>query len=202
MGIEVIAIGQRHAPRAVIERVADRTAPSRVRDVDPELQALFPQMAVKIEVAHARLDERISVFLAHLEDPVHPLQVEDDTAGIRRRGTAVGKVASGGDRVKRDGEAVRDREDLLNLLDAVRGHGRRDDSLIRLTPKRGIGVLVRCDVLLSREDPLRAHGARELLQSLGEIPFAHTRRCSHASLTPCFFGPLFESSLSPEGSLC
>ncbi len=48
---EVVAIRQRRAPRAVVERVADHAAPARVRAVDPELQLALANVAVEIEVA-------------------------------------------------------------------------------------------------------------------------------------------------------
>ncbi len=163
MGIEVIAIRQRNAARAVVECVTDRAAPTRVRHIEPELQSLVAHVAIDVEVADTGFDEGVGVLLADLENAVHPLEVQDHTAGIDRCRAAVGKVAPGRDRVERDGVAIGDGEDLLNLLDRIGSDRRRDDLLLRLFPVGRIRVLVGRYVLVFGDDPLRADCARELL---------------------------------------
>ena len=53
---------------------------------------LLLDVAIQIEVAHARLDQRVGVLLVHLEDAVHPLEVEHHAAGVGRRGAAVAQI--------------------------------------------------------------------------------------------------------------
>ena len=49
---------QRAAAAAAFERVTDRAAPSGIGRIDPHLEFVLLNVAVEIEVADARLDQR------------------------------------------------------------------------------------------------------------------------------------------------
>src|SRR5690242_16913471 len=119
---EMVAIGQRCTAGAAIEGVAHWTAPPWLGAVNPELQLLFADMAVEVEVTHARLDQSEGVLFVHLEDAIHPFEIEDNAAGENGRRAAISEVASRRDGIERDGELIGDPNDLLNVLHRVRSH--------------------------------------------------------------------------------
>jgi hypothetical protein len=69
----------------MIERIADHAAPTRIRAIDPELQALLADMPIEIEITDAGLNEGAGIALVDLENPVHPFQVRHGTARQHRR---------------------------------------------------------------------------------------------------------------------
>ena len=81
MRVEMVAIRQGRAAGAAVDGVAHRTAPAWLGTVDPELQSLVTDVAVEVEVAHARLDQSESILFADLEDAVHAFQIKDNAAG-------------------------------------------------------------------------------------------------------------------------
>src|SRR4029453_8700483 len=169
--------------------------------IDPELESLLVYVAIEIEVADARLDERVVVLLVHLEDPVHALEVEDDAAGDVWRRPAVSQVLAGGDRPQRNLVLARDSDDLLHLLDAIRCDRRRWNPLFLFVPERGKRIAIEIDVLVARDHPLLADDRRELRERLREIRTAHAgwKGSSH-----WWFLPEVQSSTSrdrPRGSV-
>ena len=148
----------------VVERVSDRTAPARVRTIDPELEPLALDIAVEVEVRDAGLDQRERPGLVHPQDPVHPFQIEHDAARQVRRRTAVAQILTGGNRIDGNAITVRGSHDLLDFLDAERRNGGRYRDLLGLAAERRIGILVHCDIVVARKDPLAADGVAELLE--------------------------------------
>jgi hypothetical protein len=174
--IEVIAELRHRVAAAVIERVADQAAPTRVRAVHPNVELVLLDVAIEIEVAHARLDERRRVLLADLEDAVHALQVEHDAPREIRSRAAVTQVLTGRDRVERNPVGVRGAHDRPHLLHRVRRDGRRSGSLLGLALERGVRVAVERDVGIAREHPLRADCLLEGAQCAIEVRLRHAAR--------------------------
>ena len=131
---EMIAERAERVADAVIERIADGTAPAGIWAVDPDLEAALFDVAVEIEVRDAGLDEREAAPVVDLENPVHALQVDDDAAREIRRRAAVTQVLAGRDRIKRNAMRVGDANDRLHLLDGRRNHGGGRDELAGLVP--------------------------------------------------------------------
>ncbi len=179
MRAEVVAVRQRRASGAVVERVADHTAPARVGAVDPELQLAVANVAIQIEVADARLDECVCLVFVQIEHLVHALQIEHDAARVHGRGAAIGEVAAGGDRVQRHRVLVRGTHDLLYLLYRFRRYSRGSDAFALFAPERRVRVAVGVHVVVAREYPLRADGIGELFDRFFEVGGADSGRGSH-----------------------
>jgi hypothetical protein len=79
----------------VIEGVADGASPPGIGTVDPYLQPALLDVAVQIEVGDAGLDDGEVTLVIHLDDPVHPLQVDDDAARQIRRRASVAEILAG-----------------------------------------------------------------------------------------------------------
>ena len=75
MGVEMVA--HRSAPAAAIEGIAHGAAPAGIGGIDPHFQLAILDVAIEIEIADARLDQRVGVLFVDFEDAVHALQVED-----------------------------------------------------------------------------------------------------------------------------
>ncbi len=145
---------------------------------------MLANVAIEVEVAHAGLDERVCLVLAHLEDLVHALQVEHDAARVDRRRAAVGEIAPGRDRVERNRVAVRDLDDLLNLRHGLGRDSRGGDLLAGLAPERRVRVAIRVHGFVAREHPVLADSGTELLDGRGEIGRADPWRSSHCLVPP------------------
>ncbi len=169
MRAEVIAVEAHRVADAVIERVADRRAPARVRRVDPHLEIAVLNVAVEVDVRHAGLDEREVALRVDLEHAIHALQVHGHAAAHVRRRPAVREVLAGRDRVERDLVLVGGADDRLHLLGRVRPDGRRRDQLVRLILDVGEVIAVRMDVFVAREDPFLADGRFEFFDRSREI---------------------------------
>lgn len=59
----------------MIQCVADRAAPARIRDIDPHFQPALLDELVEVEVRHAGFDERKIALVVDLQDAVHALEV-------------------------------------------------------------------------------------------------------------------------------
>src|SRR5690606_19578173 len=79
-GFPVAAIRRCGVAAAGIERIADHAAPARIGHVEPKLGPGLLQVPIHVEIRHARLDEARGVAFADLENSVHSLEIEDDTA--------------------------------------------------------------------------------------------------------------------------
>ncbi|MNC76579.1 hypothetical protein D3C75_1283270 [compost metagenome] len=66
----------------MVKRIANHTAPARIGDVQPHLQATFLDVVIQIEIADARLHDGVAVAFTDLNDAVHPLQVQHNTAAM------------------------------------------------------------------------------------------------------------------------
>ena len=74
---------------------------------------------------------------------------------------------------------VGDLDDLLHLLDAVRGHGARGDPFFRLSEQGRVRVAIEIQIFVAGEDPLLADRRLELGDGGGEIALRDARRYSH-----------------------
>src|ERR1700733_4308324 len=119
---EMIAI--RAAADAVLERVAGRTAPARIRRVDTQLEFVLADVSVQIKIADARLHHAIRTGLVDLEDAVHALEIQHDRAVVDRRAATIGQIASGRDWIEWNAIFIRDPHQRLHLVDRG-GRGRR-----------------------------------------------------------------------------
>ena len=169
---EVIAI--RCVTHAVVERISHDAAPAGIRDVEPQFQPAPPDVVVQVEVTDARLDEGVAEFFVHLQDAVHPVEIDNDGAGQDRGGPAIGEILAAGDRPQRDTKLAGDLDDLLHLL----GCGRCDRGM-GLVPRVVVGDRVRIVVahdLLAREHPFAADDLPESLQGIGHAISSYTWR--------------------------
>ena len=116
---EVIAI--RRVTHSMIQRIAHHAAPARVRHVEPQFEAVRLDVVVEVEVADARLDQRVAELLVHLEDAVHAAHVEHDGARQHRRRAAVREVLAARDRPQRNAGSVCGLDDRLHLLRRMSG---------------------------------------------------------------------------------
>ena len=167
---------------AVIEGVADQAAPTGVRAVHPNLELVLLYVAVEVEVAHARLDERRSVALVDLEDPIHALQVEHDAAGEIRGRAAVAEILAGGNRVDRYSVRICSPDDRLHLFHGVRGDGSRCEALFFLSLERRIRIPIQRDVVVALEHPLGTDALLEFAQCVAEVAIVYTRGQRHEEL--------------------
>ncbi len=161
--VGVLAEERHRVAHAAIERIAEQAAPGDIGTVDPDLKALFPDIAVEVEVADTGLHEREVALVIDAQDPVHALQIDDDAAAQVGGGAAVGVVLTGRYRVQRRPEAVGDADDFLHLLDGCGRDGRRGQRTPRMTE-----VAIELEVLVGREDPLLANGRGELANGVRE----------------------------------
>ena len=155
---EMVAVEAHRVADAVIHRVADQAAPAGVRRVDPHLEPALLDVAIKIDVRDARLDEREVALVVARENAVHALQVDRDAAAHVRRRAAVGEVLARRDRVERDLVLVRRANDRLNLLRRVGAYGRGRDQLVRLVLDVREVVAIRVQVVVAREHPVTPYG--------------------------------------------
>ncbi len=176
MRAEVIAERIRRPAAAAVERVADHAAPARIGRIDPDVEPVLFDVIVEVEVAYARLDERIRVALVDLEHAVHALQIEHDAAGVHGRRAAVCKVAPGRDRIKRNAASVGRAHHGLHFLDGRWSDRGGRETFLGLAPEGGIGVTIEGDVLVGREHPLGADGVTEFLERGAEILLADSGR--------------------------
>ncbi len=66
--------------QSVLERIADDTAPSGRGSRYPELAASRLQSLEQVEEAHTGLHQRVAQLFVNLENPIHTLQIQHDTA--------------------------------------------------------------------------------------------------------------------------
>jgi|AutmiccommunBRH5_1029478.scaffolds.fasta_scaffold17335_1 transposase-like protein len=157
---EVIAIGR--VAGAMLARVPHDAAPGGRCRIDPQFAADPLQVAIKLHVGNARLDQRISIFFVDFDDPVHPFQIEDKISGFAGCRPAICEVPSSPDGPDRQSEAVGDGKDPLHLFDAFRSDGgRRKQSAIG---KRRIRVAVSRQRKLVDENPGFADDACEFIE--------------------------------------
>jgi hypothetical protein len=128
--VRVEVVAHRRVAATAFQRVADQTSPTGIGRIDPQLQLLLLNVAIQIEVADAGLDQGVVVLLAHLDDAVHPLEIETTLPVTVRRRAAVAEILAGGDRPQRNPVLARDADDLLDLLDAIRRDGGGRDPLL------------------------------------------------------------------------
>ena len=176
---EMVAIGAPRIADAMIERVADHAAPARVRAVDEHLQVAVLDVAVQVEVGHARLDDGVVALVVDLDDAVHALEIEHDAAGEVGCGTAVAEVAAGRDRIDRDAIAVRRAHDRLDFIHVVRRDRGGDQDLLGLVLHRRVGVAVQARILVLGEYPVASHGVLEFAESRLEVLFVNARGYRH-----------------------
>jgi hypothetical protein len=182
VGVEVVAIERHRVAAAVVERVADDAAPSRIGHVDPELVTPFLDVTAQVEIADARLDETRRISLADVQNPVHALEIEHDAAGIRGRRASVSQISAGRDRIDRDLELIRDFDDLLYLFYAVGRDRSRSHPLFRFAPQRRVCVSIEIEVLVAGEHPLLPDRAFKLGNGVRVASFAHAGWDSHGDL--------------------
>src|ERR1700683_160063 len=128
---------------SVIQGISDRTAPSGVRAIDPDLQPAVLDVAVQIKVGDAGLNEgEISAFI-DLENFVHALQIDDHTAAQFRRRSAIRKILAGGNWEQRYLVAIGCPDDGLYLFHCGRGNRSRWNPFVRRPPNRRKRVPVR-----------------------------------------------------------
>ena len=160
----MIAVLARGPADAVVQRVADRTAPARIRAVDPDLEVAFLDVAVQIEIGNARLDQREMSFIVDRQHAIHALEIQHDAAAHDRGRAAVGQVAAGRYRIQRGLVLVRNVDDLLHFLDAGRRERRGRQVLIGGIPEEAVLIAVQLQIFLAAEYPLLADGGLKLLQ--------------------------------------
>ena len=97
-----------------------------------------------------------------LDDPVHPLQVENDAAGQGGGGSAVAQILARGDGIDRNAIPVGDLDQLDDLVRIVRRHRRGRGALIGFAPQDRVGVAIEFQVLVGSEEPLVPDDTREL----------------------------------------
>jgi hypothetical protein len=182
---EVVAIKAHRVADAVIQRVADRAAPTRIRRVDPQLQAAVLNVAIQVDVRDAGLDEREVAPRVHLEHAIHSLEIHGNAAAHVRRRAAVREILARRDRVQRNLELVRSANDRLHLLGGIRSHGGRRDQLVRLILDIGEVIAIRVDVLIAREHPVLADGRFELFDRGCEILRAYSGWQDGHRRSPC-----------------
>ncbi|CAM5240094.1 hypothetical protein RLIN73S_03267 [Rhodanobacter lindaniclasticus] len=73
VGAVVVAVGVPGVADAVVQRVAQRTAPARVGDVHHHLELVILDVLVQIEVGHAGFDHAEVALVVDLDDLVHAL---------------------------------------------------------------------------------------------------------------------------------
>jgi len=150
----------------VVERVADHAAPAEVGNREPEPVAACLDRLVEVEPTDARLDDRIAELLVDLEHAVHPAEVDDDRPAHPGRRAPVAVVAPDARDPDRHPVLVRDPQDGLDLLDAVRLDDRRGLVVVPVAEPERVPELGH--VLLGREDVLGADDLLELAERGGE----------------------------------
>ena len=163
----------------MIERVADHAAPSRVRAVDQDFQIAVLDVAVQVEVGHARLDDGEVSLVVDLDHAVHALEVQHDAAGEIRRGASVAEIAAGRNRIDRDAIAIGRAHGRLDLLHVVRRDRGGNQNFLGLVLYRRVGIPVQPRVLVPGEYPVAAYGIYKFTECLLEILFVHARRYGH-----------------------
>ena len=100
--VEMVAVRVRRIAGAVIERVADDAAPARIRAVDPELEVPLADVPIEVEIADARLDERVG--LRSSTSRMRFMRLRSSTTLPERTGrrAAVAEIAARRDRVERN----------------------------------------------------------------------------------------------------
>ncbi len=179
LGLEMVAVGREGDADAAVQRIAQHTAPAWARDVDPELQALLLYVIVQIEIADARLHHDIAMPFVDLDDPIHPLQVENDAAGQGGGGPAVAQILARGDRIDGNAIPVGDLDQLDHLVRIVRRHRRGRGALIGFAPQDRVGIAIEFQVLVGSEEPLVSDDTRERLKRGREIGLADIGRQFH-----------------------
>lgn len=112
--LEVISL--KGVTAAVLQRIGDHAAPPRRWHCHPELQALPLNMAVQIKKAHARLQDRVGLFLIDLDNAVHALEIERDHVRAHWRGATKTEVLAGGNHPEWNVMLVADPHKLLHFL--------------------------------------------------------------------------------------
>lgn len=84
----------RRIPKPAIQRIPNHRPPAHRGSRRPESQTASLDLVIQIEERHARLDDRVAEFTVHLEDPVHPPEVQDYTAWDNGFGAAVAWAVS------------------------------------------------------------------------------------------------------------
>jgi hypothetical protein len=78
---------------------------------------VVPQLLVELGVRDARFHDSVGELLIHLENAVHPPEVEDHVASVDRHHPPVGDVLAGAEGPQRDAQGVRHPDAALRLRD-------------------------------------------------------------------------------------
>src|SRR5690606_20805175 len=153
-----------------------------IRRIDPQVEPALLEVVVEIEVADARLDQRIGSALVDLDHAIHALQVQHDTAGVDGRRAAAGEVAPGRARIEREAPRVGGADDGLHLLDRGRRNRGGREALLGLAPEGRVRVPVQGNVLVGRENPVGADCGAELVEGGAEVGVAYTWWIGHGRI--------------------
>ncbi|MNR05585.1 hypothetical protein D3C85_1216250 [compost metagenome] len=78
----MVAKARQRVTYSMVKRIANHTAPAGVGDIQPHFQATFLDVVIQIEIADAGLHDCVAIAFVDLNDAVHPLQIQHNTAAM------------------------------------------------------------------------------------------------------------------------
>ena len=177
-------IGVRGDAVAPLEGVADKAAIWPGAGHRHQKRQIFRvKIVAELLLSNAGLDRDDTQFGLHLDNPVEPGEIDDDTSVARRIGGAVPPITTGADRIEWDRAVAGDFDDGANVIQR-RGPQRRGDCALDAGGARAIALLRRCRIEHGRfadanapcphrqRQGLGIHGARSTLGYFADLGHA------------------------------